>query len=317
MEYIEEVLGITVKRAKWENVSKLPYFLKNEYTFECVEVNRLNCLFITPNESLKTVNTLQKHIAAINKVCNYPVVVELEEITRQKRKSFIEANIPFIVNGKQIYLPFMGMMLTENFNSKRTYQVSEKLLPSAQMLLFLFIYGKCEPLYLNEAQKKLRLTAMSISRAARQLVELNLLTQKANGRKKILEYDLAPKALYEKAKEHLINPVRKTICINSAEITQDMFLAGNSALAELSFLNEPQVKTYGTATSVKEIEKSLDLIDIMNTDTDCMLEFWKYDATILSGRKNADILSLAVCFEDTADERTKIQIEKLLEKVWE
>ena len=64
---------------------------------------------------------------------------------------------------KQLYLPFLGVALRENLDGENPMGFApESLLPSAQMLLFLFIYGKCKPLYLTEAVKKFNFSPVLI-----------------------------------------------------------------------------------------------------------------------------------------------------------
>ncbi len=315
MEYITEVLGVKVIRKEWKDSNKLPYFLTDEYMFELVQLNNCTCVFIKPKKTLAVINTIRKHLIAIQKNCNLPVVFELDRLTRQKRKSFIENKIPFVVADKQLYLPFMGVVLQENFDSEPTSTLNlEKLLPSAQMLLFEFIYGKCKPMYLSETAKRFELAPMSVLRAAKQLAELNLVKMQSEGRLKILCCELTPQKLFEKAKPYLINPVRKTVYINKEQVDNFMFRSGLSALSMLGMLNPPYLEVYGSNAQIKDTAYSDTLID---TEKQCVLEFWKYDTTKLSNDKHTDILSLAVCFDKDADARIQMEIENLLnEKVW-
>lgn len=315
MEYITDALGVKVIRKEWEDSNKLPYFLTDKYMFELVQLDNFKTLFIKPRENISVINTVKKHLNAIKKVCNLPVVFEFDKLTRQRRKSFIENKIAFVVPDKQIYIPFMGILIQEKYDSEITLQQSmESLLPSAQMILFAFIYGKCKPMYLSGAAKQFGITPMSVSRAANQLIELKLLNVQTQGRSKILQCEITGKELFEKSKAYLINPIRKTVYIDKEQINDEMFLSGISAVSELSMLNPPQTEVYGTVESVKDFKQSISLVD---TDKQCVLEFWKYDTTILSGKNQADVLSLAVCFDKDNDERTQMEIEKLLEKVWE
>ena len=128
LEFITETLGITVTRNIWKESNKLPYFLSDEYNFQSVTLDSLKCIFITPKEELPIINTLKKHLTAIQKFTNMHIVVELYSITRQKRKSLIENKIPFVVNEKQIYLPFLGVALQEKFDNSAPILHQEKLL---------------------------------------------------------------------------------------------------------------------------------------------------------------------------------------------
>ena len=314
MEFITETLGITVTRNIWKESNKLPYFLSDEYNFQSVTLDSLKCIFISPKEELPIITTLKKHLTAIQKISTLPIVVELDSITRQKRKSLIENRIPFVVNEKQIYLPFLGVALREKFDSSAHVLQLEKLLPSAQMILFAFIYDGCKPMFLSELAKRFEFSSMSVLRAANQLNALNLVDITTAGRSKVINCDLSPRDLFEKAKPYLITPVRKKVYINKNDIDCTMFKSGLSAVSSYGMLNVPQLETYGTITQIKNTAYSDTLID---TDNQCALEFWKYDTTKLSDNNSADVLSLAVSLEDNFDERVHIEIDNLLnEKVW-
>ena len=314
LEFITETLGVCITRKVWEETRKLPYFLSDEYDFQAVTLDSSMCIFITPKEDLPIINTLKKHLTAIQKFTNMPIVVELDNITRQKRKSLIENKIPFVVTGKQIYLPFLGIALQEKFDNNASILHQEKLLPSAQMLLFAFIYGHCEPIYLSKIAKKFNITSMSVLRAANQLETLNLINITTDGRSKVINCNLSPRELFEKEKPHLISPIRKKVYINKTDIDCTMFKSGLSAISSYSMLNVPQLETFGTVAQIKNTDYSDTLID---TDKQCELEFWKYDTTTLSNTNDADVLSLTVCLEENHDERVHIELENLLnEKVW-
>lgn len=313
MEYITEMLGIEIVREKWNETNKLPYSLLDEYEFQSVKLDDCKCIFIKPKEEMAVINTIKKHLIAIRRKSNLPIVFELDRITRQKLKSLIENKIPFIITGKQIYLPFMGIALQEKFDCE--WELSfEKMLPSAQMILFDFIYGKCKPVYLSEAAKRLDITPMSASRAARQLKKFGLVNIQTEGRFNLLCCELSPQELFEKAQNYLVNPIRKTVYINKDMIEDSMFKSGLSALALYGMLNPPLMEVYGSTGQMQNIKYDETLTD---TEKQCVLEFWKYDTEKLSKGNKADILSLAVSFAQDNDMRIQTDIENLLkEKVW-
>jgi len=314
MDYIENTLGITTKRSSWEKESKIPLFLKNEYSFQKLMLDQIACISITPYDNLPPISTLKKHINQLQNLGSCPVVLELNEISRQRRATLIKEHIPFVVPEKQLYLPFIGMHLTEQFASAMKNYPGETLLPSAQMLLFTFILSKNEPMLMQEAISRLGFSAMTISRAASQLVELGLLEKTARGVQKTLSSVYSPKQLYTKACSHLVQPVKKTVYIKKELITSEMFSAGQTALAELSMINPPVIQTYGYAGGGDWLNADEQIID---TDKQCKLELWKYDPRKISGEHHVDILSLAVSLSDERDERIEQCIEDMLQKVWE
>lgn len=57
----------------------------------------------------------------------------LNELSYRQKEYLLREKIPFIVDGKQIYLPFMSVYLQERCDAEK--QPREDLLPSAQLLL--------------------------------------------------------------------------------------------------------------------------------------------------------------------------------------
>ena len=85
----------------------------------------------------------------------------LKEIISRQKEYLIREKIPFVVEGRQIYLPFMALYLQERCNAEREQR--EEMRPSAQMLLLHFIYGGAQELSTSQAAKDLELTPTSIS----------------------------------------------------------------------------------------------------------------------------------------------------------
>lgn len=315
MEYITKILGIKVARIEWEQASQLPYFLQNKYSFEFVKLGDTVCIFLKPISELETINVIKKHLMKLREIYDGFVVFELDAITRQRRASFIEAKIAFVVPGKQVYLPFIGAHLQDRCDSDEAITpVLEKLQPSAQMLLFAFIIGKNKPMYLSEMTKRFHFSAMTISRAANQLIQTGWISKRNEGTQKLIVSELTPQDLYRKVKPYLINPVRKTVFISRTEITSEMFHSGLSALADRSMLNPPMPEVWGIVKSDKLISGfSTHLID---AEKQCVLELWKYDPRLICRDGKIDTLSLLASLKDITDERVEQMLEDMLNKVW-
>ena len=178
MEYLNKVLGIEVT---YENVDfkHLPNFIVTRYRLQMASMNGKKVIFLYPKTELEPIEVLKKHIARIQKNENMPIVLVLKEITSRQKEYLIRERIPFIVEERQIYLPFMALYLQQRCNAER--KPHKKLLPSAQMLLLHFIYGGAQELSTSQAAKNLELTPTSISRASKQLEEMGLLHIKKEG----------------------------------------------------------------------------------------------------------------------------------------
>lgn len=315
MEYITKALGLPVVREPWTQESKLPFFLIEKYAYEAVRLDDIACVFVRPIEEMDAVNAVRKHIQIIRDVSGGPVVLEMISITSYRRSALIQAKIPFVVPGKQIYLPFLGTLLTSKCDRNDLNAMERQVLqPSAQMLLFSFIIGGNRPMYLSPMAKRLGVSAMTITRAAQQLCATGFLKKSNDGVQKILETSLTPEELFRKMRPYLIDPVRKTVYISKEDIIQNMFPAGLSALSELSMINPPTVQVWGTAQF--RTEKKPATGQLLDTEKQCELQVWKYDPRLISQTDKVDALSLACSFAENTDERIEQSIDELLKGKW-
>ena len=112
MEYLNKVLGIEVT---YENVefTHLPNFIVTRYRLQMASMNGKKVIFLYPKTELEQIVVLKKHIARIQKNENMPIVLVLKEITSRQKEYLIRERIPFIVEERQIYLPFMELYLQQ------------------------------------------------------------------------------------------------------------------------------------------------------------------------------------------------------------
>lgn len=311
MHYITETLGLRVTYATWDFAKDMPYFIADRYEITKITIGTVDALMITLKIEFPTVGTLQKHIARIQKSDALPVVIKLESITKYRRDALIKAGIPFVVPGKQLYLPFLGTVLSERFDSETAEVV--KLIPSAQALFLYYLYSKQDRFYINEAVKDLQYSAMSVSRAAKQLVQTGLFEETKEGVQKILVAKHDRVEMTRQMQQYLINPVKRRIYVPKERVPADCKLAGFSAMAEYSMLNAPAVPCYAADVSAK----LKGMPTLLNADTQVEVEIWKYDPAGLSKGAYVDPLSLTLSLQENADERTEEAIEEILEKFWE
>ena len=112
MEYLDKVLGVKVTYDDVE-YKHLPNFIVTRYRLQRVSMNGQGVIFLYPKTELEQVEVLKKQIARIQKNENLPVVLVLNELSFRQKEYLIREKIPFIVEGRQIYLPFMALYLQE------------------------------------------------------------------------------------------------------------------------------------------------------------------------------------------------------------
>lgn len=311
MEFIEKVLGLSVSRQPWEHLQKMPYYIQDRFTIEKVALGNIATLFIYPKTELDHTAALQKHIARIQKAESIPVVIVLLSMSRYRRDAFVEARIPFVVPDKQLYLPFMGTYMQERLDSEEVKL--EKFQPATQVLFFYYLYQGKKDMYMSNAVKDLGYSAMTISRAAKQLVQTGFFTESKNGVQKVLTGTVQGRELFYSVRPALINPVRRRTSVKKTELNNEYILAGDTAIAKQTMLNDSMFRCYAVVGKKKITE----LPYAMDANSDVVVELWKYNPTLLSKNGIVDPLSLAMSFEDEEDERVQDAIEELLNNLWE
>lgn len=303
---LESVFGIPIRYEAWNRQNALPLYIKGSYDFHTAYIADKRCIMITPIEELATLPALKRQIAKIQETDDVPVVLALSGISFYRRKSLIENNIPFITP-KQVFLPFIGTMLTDE---KEPEKRVDKFVFSTQQLFLLYLYSKKNLLYVSEATKTLPFTAMTLTRAVRQLEATGLFLVTKNGVNKVIESKYERLELFEKAKQYLSTPVRKAGYIDKSQVASDMAYAGETALAEKTMLNPSKIITY--AVSDKDYDKRRLIDELIDPEKQVRLEVWAYDPKMFSSDNAADNLSVALSFAGNADERIEEAIEELI-----
>ena len=311
MEYLKSVLGIRVVYGGGEIV-KVPNYIHARYRLQEVSLDGKKAVFVYPKADLDAIDIIKKHLEKIQMVVEAPAILVLDHLTYRQKKYLLRDHIPFVVDGKQIYLPFMAVYLQQRADSEKP-EITE-ILPSAQLLLLYYIYHGCGELLTSNAADELAFTATSISRASRQLENLGLVQTEKWGVQKVIYSEKKPWELFETAKGCLTNPVKRTIYVPKAEIKEKLLMSGYSALSEYSMLNPPAVECYA-AKSIAIWEKKASG-KLQNSGDQCAVELWRYDPGKLSNEKGVDRLSLALALKEDRDERIEEAVEELLADVW-
>lgn len=305
---LTSVFGFSIRYEEWNYQGALPVYIAGSYDFRAAYIGNIRCIMLAPTEELATLPALKKQIEKIQQVDNVPVVLDLATVSNYRRKSLIENNIAFVTE-KQIFLPFIGTMLTDE---KEMPKLTGKFVYSTQMFFLLYLYSKEKRLYISQAGKVLPFTAMTLSRAVKQLEATDLFLVGKDGVNKFIESKYSRYELFEKAKVYLSTPVRKVGYIDKIQVADNMALAGETALSERTMLNPSRVVTY--AISEKEYDKTLLTDELIEPDKQVRLELWAYNPRQFSEDNNADDISVILSFLDADDERIAEAVDELQER---
>lgn len=313
MQFLKDTLDIDVRISGNADTSKLPYLITDRYRIRECQLESFDVLIVSPKDDvLESMPTLKVQLGLIALVLQKPTVLLARGLTSRQRKKLIENRQAFIVPNTQIYLPFLGVLLQERF--ARPQQKIEKLGGLGQMVLLYCIENHLSGFSISDIANRLGYTKMSISRVARELEQLELVTTEKAGRNKRITFTAQGKELFQKAEPFLINPVRKKVYIPE-EKAIGLPMAGLTALSEMTLINDIGLITVAS-NSLKDFD-GIYTEDNTNDTGMVLLEIWKYNPSVLAQDGYVDTLSLLLSFKDDTDARTQGQVGVLMERFWE
>lgn len=314
MENYKKMFGIEFKMNEMK-VEDLPIYITAKRSF--FRLSYLDFEFILikvlSNEKFG-VSAFEKQATVVSSKYRIPVAFGFENISRRQRDSLIERNVSFISDTGQLYLPFLGMMLSDKFVRLKEIKV-QKMMPVTQMLFLYMLYKSNGAAVLKkDAAESLGVTRTSITRASDQLLKMGLISQKMNGKECHIFTNEKGMNLYEMAKPYLINPIQQTLTTSSDDRYSVLPLSGESALAECTMLNDPRIPVRAVYKVEIDIEK-IPEIDIRWEPEKpvIQLEMWKYNPNLFEKNGIVDPVSLALCFDGNVDERIEGALEDYLE----
>ena len=302
---IDHIFGLSIKYEPWDNKSILPLYIVNSYQFYAAYIENIRCIVIKPIEELPTLPSLKKQIQKIRVIDDVPIVLYSKTISFYRRKSLLENHIPFMTD-KQVFLPFIGTLLVDE---KETEKIKDKFVYSTQLLFLAYMYNHEKKVYVSDLSKSLPFSAMTLSRAVKQLEMTDLFLVYKDGVNKVIESKYSYKELFDRIQHYLLTPVRQVGYMDQSLVTDHMVLSGESALSEMSMLNPSRIRTY--AVYEKDFNNSQLIDELIDPDVQIKVEIWAYNPQLFTHTNIADTLSIVLSLKENKDER----IEKILEDI--
>ncbi len=315
-QYLKETIGIVAVPKKWDDTGKLPYFLKDLYTF--YEVSLLETpilLMVARDEKEQTPATIRKHMIQVHEKWRNEVVYLNPSVSSYNRKRLIEHKVPFIVPGNQLYLPLLGIDLREHFRKIRS--TPPQISPSTQtVILSVLLSGDTQNCTPSRLANKLGYATMTLTRAFDELESIGLGEVSMEGRERRLRFNEVKKALWEKAKGLMRSPVKRRTYIKFLKGERPGVYAGLTALAHYTMLAPPSTPT--CALSMEEwsfMKQRKDFIEMAIPEPEIntfQVEIWNYPPRLFAESENVDRFSLFLSLQDNKDERVESALQEMM-----
>ena len=320
VQYLSQVLGDDAVRVTAKSKAvELPYFIQD--TYEVLTVDLLGqavTLACVKGRQLLAAQQIGQHAQRLHELLQNPVVVALCEITPGERKQLIQHSIAFVVPGKQLFAPQMGVILSERFGTP-PHGEQAVASPATQALMIWFLNHRPvgQAWHPFEDAATLGYAGMTATRAIRELLQFDLFELEVRGRAKYLKLIGTRRELWEKAKPYLRTPVLRTLWTYDRRIldANGARWAGESALAKMTMLNEPQQPVLAmTAESAQQAKQVGVFFEPREQADGVAVQVWRYMPDIQAKEKTVDLLSLWLSLRDNRDDRIQMALDEIEEK---
>ncbi len=318
--YLKEVFGfeIDVHAIRSDN---MPIFITEQYSLYSMHVKKVRFLGVVLRdpENFRYTN-FEKHQKYFH----------LEEYTEQKyeglvliaeclsgftRKRLVELKKSFIVPNVQLYWPELGLAFRSYSKMKIEQKAVGRFDPATQAVLIGALNGCYErSITPKELAKKLDYSRMSMTRALDNIDAVGIGEGIKTGKRRFISFP-DKTILWKQVKDMLNNPVQETFRLWEHDIPDNCkLLAGESALAKISALVEPQTTTYAVGRKQWKKLKEKAILNLTVNEADiCTIQVWRYDPTLFAKNGVVDIFSLYLSLKDETDERVELAMQEALE----
>lgn len=310
--YLNDELGLHVIDAEWPGGADLPLFLSKAAAYRLCACNGASFIaaVVECSSSLPDLKRINSQVSAWS---GLPVVL-VAQIDARQRRALVSQRIPFVVPGRQAFLPMLGFAMSAKSDAA---PLSKVMAPSTQAALISLIANP----QLRTSQELISATGMSsssISRALADLTRRGLIRKSKEGREVIIHRTVNRNELLKTSAECLRNPVEQTIYVRKDDRTQALPFAGESALSRRSMLTAPRIEQRATTKpalmqlALNEVQRGE-----LSDDETAEIQVWSYDP-LAAGKTEIDDVSLALTLIEGDDERVISQLNSLFgEELWQ
>ena len=314
-EYIEAILHQNIQLIPYEEQHKLPLAYRNAYHLNRMIINGHEALLAAPVERIPLA-TLRKQYRQMVAYTGLPCVLYLKETNYYSRDAMLEEGIPFVWEGHQIYLPYLGALLEDH--KRPSLRNCNQISYLTQKLLLMALYEGWQRITVTKAAEMLGVSKMSITRCFDELEAMDIPYLMVRSRARSISADTDKKAMWEKIKPILRNPIITTYALKEKPDIQ-LPIAGTMALAHYSMLDESNRPTYAiTKKNLSEIDLSAGRQTPAGEIPGCTIQEMGYQIPFEDGSA-VDPLTIVLGMgeEELSDPRVSMAIDEMLEEhVW-
>lgn len=308
--YLQQVFGIKPEVSVVTERQGLPVLYTAAFQFFRGTLRGQPCVFAIDRGKMRfTPAKLRKHMAFLTDHFFMPVVYVNKLSGVHDAQRLIAQQIPFIVPGKHLYLPFIATILSP---AKKMPMVNREYLCLCAQLILTGVLLKrlATPVAIAEATAHLPFSRTAVIAALDELEYFGLGHKEklSAGREIAFQFTLSGESLWNESQSILRNPCKRTVGVNELPDGCNAVAAGADALAQVTMLSEISPATF--AMELARFRK-MDCETVLPDMAEKKLQLWLYPPTIF-GKDKIDPLSLALSLRNEPDDRIQIALEEFM-----
>jgi len=232
--FIDKLLKTNSVVTDYTGWDQLPLMIQKGYDLHVVNTDGIAYLTAQPTADQRLPEIYRQHVQ-MEHLTGMHCVIYFPEARAYLADLLVDYGIPFVIQGKQIYLPFLGMMLKK----EREIRPCSQLSFAAQKLLLTAMYEKWQNVSVTECAARLDFSKMTVSRCFDEIeaMEIPYVNQKRNRR--ILNMPEDPMEAYYELKEYFRTPLIREFGLKEIpDWANTKPLSGMSALCHYTMLED-------------------------------------------------------------------------------
>ena len=252
-EFLEKTLRQNVIMTENKEVyKKLPLAYRGRYDIFTVETNGVLWMAIHPKDDVGLV-MLRRDRAGVEKMTGLNCAIFLDRTTFYIKEKMMEEGIPFVIEGKQVFLPFIGYLLSKE--NERELAPVHLISFLTQKMLLMAIYERWNEVKVSDAAKRIGVSTKSASRCFDELEYLNIDVLGMKGKSRVINIPDDRKQLWQQIERVLRNPV-----IRRFVLREDMKIEKSEKMLLMEFQPKLVVKNYSFEIKVKGLKNVASII---------------------------------------------------------
>jgi DNA-binding MarR family transcriptional regulator len=318
-DYLRETLGIEVVWTPFAGVGRLPLQITETYEISGSELLGKALLALKAREAAPRAAVLAKQADWLHEKTGLRSLFVLGAISAYERKRLIEARVPFLSTARQLYVPDLGLDLSERLKPRPAKLTN--LSSPAQVVVLASVLHRIEPhgeFTGAGLAERFGYTKMTMSRALDELRRAELMVCAGARRYARHRFLVTGRELWERARPWLRSPVARRVYLQE-RVPYLEFRAGESALAAKTMLGTPPRAIWAVPRTqwrmLQQAPGTSRVSEVPAETAPIECELWCYDPHLLADLPDVDPLSLVLSLNEATDERVQMAVTKLLEDV--